>query len=242
MRVKQYIVMLGAVFILVGCGGAPPIANPDPRDPQERFNRKMFAVHQQIDRFAIRPLAKTYEIIPSSLRRTIRNFFYNVQSPVTFVNDVLQGEKARADTTLTRFLLNSTIGFGGIFDPATSLGHKYHREDFGQTLAVYGVPPLPYSFTPGIGPTPWRDFGGMLIDIAFNPVTYFGVGAVWTVSGLVIQAVDARANADTTLVQIEKTSIDFYASIRSLYYQNRESRIHNGKIDLDALPELDFEE
>ena len=222
-------------FVLTACGAGDGVR--DPRDPYENFNRKIFDVHQDIDGAVVAPAAKGYSKIAEPIRTALRNFFDNLRSTPVFINDVLQGEWERAGTTFARFMINSTIGLGGFLDPASGMGLPDHHEDFGQTLAVYGVKEGPYAFTPGVGPTPPRAFAGSIIDTLLDPVTYLGFGLPWVVGRTVVVGLDARANALETLDEVEKSSVDYYASVRSLYYQNKESEINNGEINLDDLPD-----
>jgi phospholipid-binding lipoprotein MlaA len=154
----------------------------------------------------------------------------------------MQGEASSAGSTLIRFSINSTVGLAGIFDVATGLGIKHSREDFGQTLGVYGVGSGPYIFLPILGPGNPRDLLGRAGDAVINPVYWAGSNddeddirlGVTLISGI-----HARENALELLEELENTSVDYYATVRSLYIQNRESEIKNGTTDIDALPEID---
>ena len=128
---------------------AAPIENTADADPWEGFNRKMFAINDSFDSALMVPAAKAYRAVThKKQRKGIRNFIANLRTPVTLVNDVLQGEFGRAGKTASRFVINSTIGFGGMGDPAERLGIEQHSEDFGQTLAVWGVDSGPYVVLP----------------------------------------------------------------------------------------------
>ena len=156
----------------------------------------------------------------------------NLRAPVIFLNDVLQGELKRAATTLVRFIINSTLGLLGLNDIATDLGIKGHNEDFGQTLAVWGVPEGPYVMLPLFGPSNPRDAIGMVVDFLIDPFNIWAGNtdrdfAVFARSGT--RAVDLRAIYMEALDELEKSSLDFYASIRSLYRQRRANEINNGE-------------
>ena len=227
---------------LAACGGAAVNGGgqyQDANDPYENFNRKMFAFNMALDEYALEPVAKGYLYVPEPVRMSVRRFIDNLTSPVTLVNDVLQGQWSRAGTTGARLGINTTLGLLGFFDPATSLGFTAHDEDFGQTLAVYGVAEGPYLFLPIFGPAPPRDLVGMSVDTIFNPVTYIlDDGLSGPVLVFAVAGIDSRATNIGIIDEIERSSVDYYASVRSLYRQNRQSEIDNGKTNLDELPDI----
>src|SRR5436190_2609337 len=143
-------------------------------DPFESVNRATFAVNRQIDRFVFEPITRAYRfVVPTILRRGLRRALINLDAPVTFVNDVLQLEPRDAAVTVTRFIVNSTAGVGGFMDVADwNLGIKGHESDFGQTLALAGVPTGPYLMLPILGPNNARDTAGYVVDFLFRPTTY----------------------------------------------------------------------
>jgi ABC-type transporter MlaC component len=151
-------------------------------DPIEPFNRGAYAVHQAIDRNVLAPVARGYRaVVPTPVRLGVRNVLANLRTPVILVNDVLQGEPRRAGDTLGRFVVNSTLGVGGIFDVAGNrLGVRGHAEDFGQTFARWGVGEGPYLFIPVIGPSNPRDLTGFGLGIAADPLVWLGQGRRWT--------------------------------------------------------------
>lgn len=152
-----------AALAFAACSAAPGLARAQEAvdDPWEGFNRDMYAVHDSVDRAVLEPVARGYRsVTPGPVRTGVRNFLRNLRSPVTFVNDLLQGEIERAGVTFVRFGVNTTVGMAGLLDPATSMGMERHDEDFGQTLAVWGVEPGPYIFVPVLGPTTLRDGAG----------------------------------------------------------------------------------
>jgi phospholipid-binding lipoprotein MlaA len=219
------------------------VQTDDTNDPFEGSNRFFFGVNQVLDDLLLRPVAVVYRaVLPDFARNGVRNFLNNLNSPVIFANDVLQGEGDRAGDTLIRFGINSTIGVGGLIDVAKDLGHPYHDEDFGQTLAVWGVEDGPYFYFPLMGPSSARDFTGFVVDRGFDPLTYVNWGddelEYVPIARTVLNVIDLRSRNIETLDDIERSSVDYYASIRSLYRQSRADAIRNGAPSQD-LP--DFE-
>ncbi len=221
-------------------------ATAEVADPWEGFNRKMFSAHLFLDRNLLVPAAKGYRATtPKSGRRGIRRFLANLRSPGVFVNDILQGEFGRAGETLSRFVVNSTIGAGGFADPAAQMGVASHGEDFGQTLAVWGVGSGPYLFLPLFGPSTGRDSFGTIVEIGLNPLFYVrtdaGSLARYATGG--VGGVSAREQFLDPLAEIEAKSLDFYASYRSFYTQARKREIANGAVDYSDLPDIgEFED
>jgi phospholipid-binding lipoprotein MlaA len=210
-------------------------------DPYESFNRQVFDFNQKVDKAVIKPAAEAYTGLPEPARDGIHNFLTNLDLPITFANDVLQGEAERGSETFLRFTINSTFGVAGLFDVATTnFKMPYHEEDFGQTLAVWGVNEGPYLMLPVFGPSNPRDASGRVVDIAFDPMTYVDLREKfwWGAGRTVLEGIDLRARNLDTLDAIERQSIDLYASLRSLYRQNRNNEIRNGKPDVSNLPNL----
>lgn len=236
--VRPVFAILFFAVSLSACAGRAPLDADN--DPYENFNRKMFAVEQALDHYVVEPVAKGYLYVPQPVRRATRNVLNNLASPITLVNDALQGDMRRFGTTFLRFGINSTVGIVGIFDVARHFGLERHTEDFGQTLAVYGFEAGPYLYVPGLGPSPPRDLLGWGIDWAFDPVTYISDGDLGVAVGFfALDGIDARAANLGIIDEIERSSVDFYATVRSLYRQNRKSEIANGVTDLDDLPDID---
>ena len=239
--VFRVFIMMGLLAIsLAACGGGAAVRDlDDANDPYEGINRWSFQVNQTLDKYAIKPAAQGYLYVPSPIRSGIRNFLNNLTSPVTIVNDVLQGEAKRAATITARLAVNSTLGVGGLFDVASELGLPSHSEDFGQTLGVYGVGEGIYLYFILLGPSNARDVSGNIVDVAFDPISYSDEGVEDTMLRLTLQGLNFRAQSITLLDEIERSSVDFYATIRSLYQQNRRAAIANGALDIDALPDID---
>ncbi|MEL6363628.1 MAG: VacJ family lipoprotein [Pseudomonadota bacterium] len=234
---------LALAFAATACASGPnqPPAT-DVYDPWEGYNRQMFALNNAIDGAVLEPVAMGYRrVTTKAMRRSARNFLANLGTPVVFVNDILQFEFKRGGVTLGRFLMNSTLGLAGLMDPASEVGLERHGEDFGQTLAVWGVPPGPYLFVPLLGPSSLRDAPTMLIDAFFNPATYVGGAAAtyYNVSTAGANAITLREQFQEPLVNLEENSLDFYTSYQSFFLQARRNAIFNGRIDVDSLPDFD---
>ncbi len=229
-----------ALAIALGLGACA--TRPDPadaeavaefratNDPLEPLNRGAYFVHDGIDTLVLRPAAEMYRIfLPPQVRTAIRNVLANLRTPVILANDLLQGETYRAATTTGRFLVNTTVGIGGIFDRATDFGLIGHTEDFGQTLAVWGAPEGPYLFIPVLGPSSPRDVVGFAADTAINPLTYTA-GETWdaiNITRTATTALSTREGLIEPIDQVRATSLDPYATIRSAYRQRRVVEIRN---------------
>jgi phospholipid-binding lipoprotein MlaA len=211
-------------------------------DPWEGFNRDLLAVHESVDQAVVEPIARGYRAVtPRPVRTGVRNFLRNLRGPVIFANDVLQGEFERAGTTAGRFALNSTIGIAGVFDPANSMGLEYHDEDFGQTLAVWGLEPGPYIFVPLMGPTNVRDTAGRVVDTVFDPLTWaeFDEADEVRIGRTVLTALNARESVLDAVDDVRRNALDPYVSIRTSYALLRESAIQNGESSVEDLPEFE---
>lgn len=245
MAILRPIVFAGLALLglcLAGCASAPGGQARDPGDPYEATNRKVFAFDQMLDRNFLLPTAKRYNVlVPEFGRDGIHNLLGNLDLPITFANDVLQAEPYRAGETFLRFTINSTLGLGGLFDPATTnFNLPNHSEDFGQTLAVWGMGGDPYLMLPALGPSSSRDVAGRVGDVALDPLTWIRFKQhIWWMGGrMYIKVLDARARNIDTLEGIERGSVDFYAATRSLYRQYRANEIRNGRPDTQELPDL----
>jgi len=243
---------LAGLVVLAGCA-MPPTNDPEAlaayreaNDPLEPMNRYFFDLNNFADEILMKPLAGWYYIaLPNFAQDGVRNAVNNVRTPVILANDLFQGEFERAGTTFGRFLVNSTLGLGGLFDIAEKMGLERHDEDFGQTMAVAGVDEGPYLVLPLIGPSNPRDAFGKVVDAFLDPMTYltFFTNVGWintTRNGLDI--VDFRARNLQTLDQIKKGSLDYYATVRSLYRQRRADEISNGNPNLMEGPGSEPEE
>jgi len=217
----------------------------DISDPLEGLNRALFFINDGLDTMILRPVSVVYTtFVPSLIRTGVSNFMANVATPVTLGNDLLQGEWERAGITTKRFVINSTVGLGGLVDYAAKQGLPRHTEDFGQTLAVYGVGSGPYIFLPILGPATPRHLVGRAVDVLADPWTYilFNRDQLVRLAPTAIVAVSARGESDQALQSIKETSGDYYSSIKNLYSQSRRDAINNGQVnndDLVDIPEFD---
>lgn len=240
---------LALMMTLAACATRPDPANraavqafEETNDPVEPLNRYFFELNRFLDIIALKPLATWYQgVVPHPVRNSVRHFLDNLDAPVILANDALQGEWNRAGVTASRFGINTTVGVLGLFDPATGWGYKQHREDFGQTLAVHDTPEGPYIFLPVLGPSPPRDLVGFGVDQFFDPLTYVYWGGPYTVpvTLFALNGVDIRSRNLKTLDEIERTSVDYYATVRSLYRQSRANEIANGKASPESLPDIE---
>lgn len=237
--------MAAAGIALSGCASDQTPAQQQEaqaaNDPFEPMNRQIFALDQQVDNTVLKPTAEAYNaVLPEQARNGVHNFLTNLNLPVVFANDVLQGDLDRAGKTFGRFTLNSTFGIGGILDWATDSDLPYRENDFGLTLARYGVGEGPYLVVPFIGPDTPRDAVGQVGDVFLDPTTYINIRAHfwWSAGEYTLNIIDERARNVDSLEGIERSSVDLYASVRSLYRQHRRALEHGGKPDVQNLPDL----
>lgn len=199
-----------------------------PGDPLEGINRTMFRIFQAVDKAVFRPLALGYRhVVPRPVRSGVRNFFSNLGEPIVFLNDALQLRPRRAVRTFGRFTINSVLGVGGLIDVATPEALPHHDNGFGSTMAFYGVKSGPYVFVPFLGPTTLRDLAGGIGDGMVLP-TVVGVPfdrIEYQIPRAVITGLDQRAEADDELQSLYRTALDPYATLRSVYLQNRAAQI-----------------
>lgn len=234
--------LLLAVAVLAGCATPPPASDPDAvaefkanHDPMEPMNRRLYAVHDAIDTAVLVPVARTWrDDVPEPVRQHIANFLANARGPTEFANDTLQAKPRRAGDTMMRFLINSTLGLGGLFDVATDFGYPIHTTDFGITLGMAGIGSGPYLFIPVMGPSGVRDATSIGADIAISPLTWVGLPPVVKDVNYgrgVVSGVNARADLLTTVAEVKRTALDPYATFRSLYQQHRKSAIEATRAD-----------
>jgi phospholipid-binding lipoprotein MlaA len=225
--------ILPLVAVLMMAAGCSTHTNPD--DPLEGYNRPMFAVNERVDNYVFRPIAKGYRYItPQGVRNHIGNVSDNLYEPLSMVNNFLQGNFSGGMRNFFRFAINSTIGLAGINDVASTAGLYSTKEDFGQTLAVWGVGSGPYLVLPLLGPSNVRDTGGMIADIWLDPLTYTfdQSGTDWTLIGIYAgQALVERERYLDPIDDIYSSSLDPYASFKSIYEQRRKAEINNTYTD-----------
>jgi phospholipid-binding lipoprotein MlaA len=230
-------VVFGLVLCCGGCASAPHDATvaddaDAEHDPAEPVNRAIFKVNVTADHAVMRPVAEAYtDHVPEGVQKGIHNVVQNLKEPAVAVNDALQGNVTQAWQSVQRLAINSTVGVAGIFDVATNLGLPPHKADFGQTLGVWGVGEGPFVELPLLGPSNARDTVGTVVDFALNPLTYVG-GAPATYASVGTggaNAVDTRAQHLHDLDELERNSLDYYATLRSVYRQHRDAEISAAK-------------
>ncbi len=255
------ITLMITVFFLLSLGNATAGSdgenalsknqNGEVKDCFEGVNRAFFAFNKGLDNVLIEPLAKGYRYLPSPIRSGTSNFLSNLSLLVTVPNNVLQGDMKLAGKNTARFAVNSTVGILGLFDPATKLGlNDYEKEDYGQTLGTWGVSEGCYLVLPVLGPSTARDAIGSL-------ATYFGGDAWYNITvrndthyvsdfdyyaSRGTSGVDFRAKNIESFDNLEKNSMDFYASVKSLYLQNRQQKIANSNAIIETMDDSDWEE
>ena len=256
---KKFVITLFTTFALtVGAYGASDgellLKKNDPKeikDCSETFNRATFALNQGLDKMIFKPVASVYRILPSPVKTGVSNSLENLSNLVTIPNNILQGELASAGINTGRFLINSTIGLLGLIDVAEAVGlPEYEKEDYGQSLAVAGVGPGCYIVLPVLGPSTSRDtlattFSFMGGDAWYNitvrnDTQYFSEPDYYATK--VGSGVDFRAKNYDGIENLEKNSIDFYASVKSLYLQDRQQKILNSKKIINTQNDGDWEE
>jgi phospholipid-binding lipoprotein MlaA len=223
------------------------------KDCFEKLNRGTFALNQGLDKIILKPVAKAYRSLPPPVRTGTSNVLVNLSSLITIPNNVLQGEFKTAGVNTGRFVVNTTVGILGIFDVAKKIGFsEYEKEDYGQTLGVWGVGAGCYLVLPVLGPSTVRDTAGSFMNVMGGD-PYYNISTHGNNEYLdrsdymltkVLTGVDFRAKNLDSLENLEKNSMDFYASVRSLYLQDRQRKILNTKTNatIEVLYEGDWEE
>lgn len=224
-------IIIGLLIVTTGCAGTAtqPSANAAADthgDPLQSVNRAILKFNFAADRVALKPLATAYVRLPQPVRNGVRNFFSNLWLPSTILNDLLQGKFAAAGRDTGRFLINTLVGAGGLMDAAREFGLPHHREDFGQTLAVWKVPPGPYLVLPFFGPSNVRDSVSLFQPVAdADLVTHLDSPQAWYARG--VRVVDARAGW-LDLDEVLALQPDRYFFLREGYRQQRAQLIHDG--------------
>ena len=256
---KKILVILITTFTLVGdvyagSDGELVLKKNEPakiKDCSETFNKASFALNKGLDKIIFKPVSSVYRVLPSPVKTGVSNSLNNLSNVVTIPNNILQGEFALAGLNTGRFLINTTVGVLGLIDVATYLGFsEYIKEDYGQSLAVAGVGPGCYLVLPVLGPSTMRDTVASLTNFVggdawynvtvrndthyFSDVDYY--------SSKVMGGVDFRAKNFDSIENLEKNSLDFYASVKSLYLQDRQQRILNNKKIIETQDDSDWEE
>ena len=235
---KKPILIIFTLILLSGCSYQNELTN-DPKDPLENRNRSIYAFNENMDEAILEPAADGYNYItPNFLQRGFNNFFGNVNYPITIINQLLQGNLEELLQDTLRFTINTTIGVFGLFDPASSIGLPEHDEDFGQTLAVWGVQEGPYLMLPFFGPKTLRSLAGDFTDVLFNPLLNIDDTNLKIKTNL-INILQDRSDLSTLEEELDN-SFDSYQFIKDSYIQNRNYKINNGDITDDD-EELDFD-
>lgn len=201
-------------------------------DPYETTNRKTFEFNRKFDRAVMDPLANGYNaVVPAPARKGIKNALENISEPTTFANEILQGKPVAAAETVARFVINTTVGIGGLWNPAEKMGLKRNSEDFGQTLAVWGIKNPPYYVMPFVGPQTTRDAFGFMTEVFLDPTNMIinsQGGVEWIYMRLGANVLTTRASLDQLLDDLY-TEKDPYLMARSAYLQRRAYVIRDGK-------------
>ncbi len=221
------------------------------KDCFEGLNRATFAFNQGLDKAIIEPLAKGYRLFPQPIRSGTSNVLTNLSNTVTIPNNILQGQFKNAGINSARFIINSTLGIGGIFDVASYYGlKKLDKEDYGQTLGVWGAGPGCYLVLPILGPSTVRDSIGSLVNMnggdawynvtVVNQTQYFSEADYY--ASRLLNGIDFRAKNLESFESLENSSVDLYASVRSLYLQDRYRKVKNIDKTTETLSDDDWEE
>ena len=221
------------------------------KDCFENLNRATFAFNQALDGILFQPVASAYRVLPSPIKTGVSNSLDNLSTLVTIPNNILQGELTKAGINTGRFIINTTVGIIGIFDVADIMGFpEYEKEDYGQTLGTLGVGPGCYLVLPVIGPSTVRDTIGSLANVVggdpwynvtvANDTQHFSEFDYWSTRASA--GIDFRAKNIDSFENLEKNSMDFYASVRSLYLQDRQMKISNSNTIIDTMDDSDWEE
>ncbi len=215
--------------VLAGCASTSPNAGADPRDPFERYNRNVFTFNYELDKKVIKPVATAYsDYLPTFFQTLIGNFFGNIGDVWTAANNFLQGKPRDGTTDVMRVVFNSTIGLAGLIDISTPAGLPKHDEDFGQTLAVWGVKSGPYVVMPFFGSSTLRDSVAKPVDLYADPLGY-AENVRFRNSARVVRIVDDRAAALGASSLIEGAALDPYEFMRDAYLQRRQARVNDSQ-------------
>lgn len=221
-----------------GCAstGAQMSQHEDATDPWQGMNRKVFAFNETIDSVTLKPIAQGYHKLPSFIRYRVSNFFANLDDIPNTANNLLQAKLGDAASDVMRFVVNTTFGILGLFDVASNMGFDKHDEDFGQTLAQWGVGSGPYLVAPLFGPSTARDLPGTVVDYFMSPLTYVGDIATRNI----LRATDAVETRSDFLARedvIREISPDFYSAVKSFYLDRRKAQVRDGH-DADDIEDL----
>jgi len=223
---------LSLVALIVGCASIPAGVPPSPDDPWEPFNRSVFEFNEGLDKYVLKPVVSGYRfVLPEFIREGVYNFFSNYNDIYTALNNLLQGKPDYAFNDLMRVVVNTTMGLGGLIDLATPGGLEKHKEDFGQTFGVWGVPSGPYVVLPFFGPSSVRDTFGTVADLETDYLFKYipDVGLRNSLTGL--RVVNARNTYYEAGDLLDGAAIDKYSFLRDAYIQRRKYQINDGRDD-----------
>lgn len=242
MRHYTRALQLGILSLFLGTI-SPAHANDGVSDPFEGYNRVIFSVNDTLDQAILTPIAKGYRaVVPGGVRTGVHNALNNLKSPLTIGNQILQGDISGAGTATVRMVVNTFVGLGGIFDVAASEGIEDEPEDFGQTLAVWGVGHGPYIVPPILPPASLRDHTGALVDTYVDPVRLWLTNTDQDelyIAKVALSTLDTRTSLLDVLADLKKSSIDYYATIRSAYTQRRAAQVADMDGDMADIPNYD---
>jgi len=231
---NRKLIMLIGIIVSVQLTGCATVSSPDPRDPWEGWNRNVQSFNDGLDDYAMKPVAKGYDwIMPDFANTAVTNVFSNIDDIGVTINDFLQGKFSQSGMDASRFIVNTTAGIGGLIDVATMIDLPKHKEDFGQTLGFWGIPPGPYLVLPFFGPSSPRGVVGLAGDAAMNPITY--IGSPYISGGIfAVNAIDTRANnLATEKIADEASVFGRYEFFRDAYIAQRKSLVLDGEIPED---------
>lgn len=221
--------IVAALLIMTGCA----TTNQTAGDPLEGYNRAMYKFNDAVDTAVLKPVAKGYDfVVPDPISQGVSNFFSNLNDITVIINDLLQGKFHQAYKDTHRFVVNTTVGVGGIFDVASLSGLNKNNEDFGQTLGVWGADPGAYIVLPFFGPRNVRDTFGLIGDMFTDPVMYVeGDDARWALIGT--RVVDTRAQLLKAEKVLDEAALDEYSYVRDAYMQRRQNLVYDGNPPLE---------
>jgi phospholipid-binding lipoprotein MlaA len=230
------ILMCVGIALMAGCATTQQTERVAKIDPFESMNRAVFTFNENADEYVIKPVAEAYQfVLPDFVRRGVTNFFSNIGDVFVAVNNLLQGKPGNAANDIGRFLVNSTIGILGLFDVATDAGLEKNKEDFGQTLGVWGVPSGPYVVLPLFGPSSVRDTAGLALDIKTDFILNSNqLNHDQKVGSTVLRVVNQRANLLDASQLLEDAAFDKYSFLRDSYLQRRRNQVYDGNPPLSA--------
>lgn len=227
MHVRNAVRYVAVVGLALTLGACATVESPDETDPFESANRTAYGFNDSLDRNFFKPVAKAYaNVTPDPVRDSVTNFFNNVSYLNVLLNDILQGKIGQFVQDSGRFVVNSTIGIGGLFDPATQMGLARHNEDLGQTFGTWGAGEGAYLVLPFVGPNSVRDMPDIATSTLLNPLTY--LNAVVTIPLNIVNLINTRANFLEATDFVDQAAIDPYTFVRESYRQSREFQIYDG--------------